>query len=106
MVGPAAVPGQAFRASGSSPGGCYAWLVRNGGRSSESVTQPVTREGDDPATRDRAVFDSLEPDARDEVEVPNMLGRLLETGLRRDDSRLQEVFRALEDNDGRALGFD
>lgn len=70
------------------------------------MTQPVTREGDDPATRERAVFDSLQPDARDEVGVPSMLGRLLESGLRRDDSRLQEVFRALEDIDGRALGFD
>jgi glutaminase len=63
-------------------------------------------DGDDPATRDRAVFDSLEPDAHDEVRAPSMLGRLLETGLRRDDPRLQEVFRALEEADERAIDFD
>ena len=38
--------------------------------------------------------------------MPNMLQRVLESGLRRDDARLQEVFCTLEDIDGRALGFD
>ncbi|PRP97385.1 Glutaminase [Enhygromyxa salina] len=52
------------------------------------------------------MFDSLEPDSRDEVGVPSMLERLIETGLRRDDLRLQEVFRALEDADERAIDFD
>ena len=54
------------------------------------------------------MFDSLEPDAQGEVPVPDMLGRLLETGLRRDDARLQEVVHALEaaGGDHPTLGFD
>ncbi|PRQ00614.1 Glutaminase 2 [Enhygromyxa salina] len=52
------------------------------------------------------MFDSLEPDSHDEVRVPSMLERLLETGLRPDDSRLQEVFRTLENADARAIDFD
>lgn len=61
---------------------------------------------DDPATRERTVFDSLEPNAHDRVRAPSLLARLLETGLRRDDPRLQEVFRALEDADEQAIDFD
>ncbi|MFO7565061.1 MAG: glutaminase A [Enhygromyxa sp.] len=76
------------------------------GRESTQGNPAATHESQDPATRDRTVFDSLEPDARDEVRVPNMLGRLLETGLRRDDARLQEVVRALEEADNPAIGFD
>jgi glutaminase len=52
------------------------------------------------------VFDSLEPDAHDEVRAPSMLERLSEAGLRRDDSRLQEVFRALEATETQPIDFD
>jgi glutaminase len=75
-------------------------------RTSSPATPANTRDSQDPGTRDRAVFDSLEPDARDEVQVPNMFTRLLETGLRREDARLQEVVRALDEASNAAIGFD
>lgn len=51
------------------------------------------------------MFDSLEPDARDEVRAPPMLERLHEAGLRRDDPRLEEVWRALEAADNAPIDF-
>ena len=81
----------------------YARRVRSGRNSEPPAAGPA--EEDDPATRDRAVFDSLEPDARDEVRAPSMLARLRESGFSRDDARLQDVFRALERSD-QAIDFD
>jgi glutaminase len=63
-------------------------------------------DGEDPVTRERAVFDSLEPDAHDEVRAPSMLGRLREAGLRDDDPRLQEVLASLEAADEQGIDFD
>lgn len=53
---------------------------------------------DEPASRERAIFESLRPDAG-AIRAPTLAERLRESGLRPDDPRLREVFGAIDHDD-------
>lgn len=60
---------------------------------------------DEPVSRERAIFDSLQPDAGSTIRAPTLHERLLDAGLRPDDPRLRDVFGALASDAEQVLGF-
>lgn len=76
----------------------YTVLVRTG------RDDPTTLLFDDPPSRERAIFESLLPDAGG-IRGPTLHERLLEAGLRSDDPRLHAVFGALERDGEQELAF-
>ncbi len=60
----------------------------------------------EPAARDRAIFDSLQPDARAAIRASVLHERLVDAGLRPDDHRLHDVFRALDQLGDQPIGYE
>jgi glutaminase len=58
----------------------------------------------EPSSRERAIFESLLPDAGT-IRAPTLHERLLEAGLRSDDPRLHDMFGALERDGEQQLEF-
>ena len=88
---------------GSRRPSANAWLYTPRVRTGRDEPTGLIDE-DELGSRERAIFDSLQPD-EGAIAAPTLHERLLDDGLRSDDPRLRELFGALERDDVKRLGF-